>query len=195
MWPVYIADMHNFQHRASDVWTVFMTVDFGCQKFDIPGAAIAWDHAGEQVKKILKKHGGFSGKTQNENIRTRRLLAAPIFSSIFKEGIDIGETNISKASSWHHQLSPVISIAGQLYLKEVFASLITVEPLGNNLFDEFVKERMQPESEKVIFDPIKSSSVKECTSSSKPLKFKVHNKVFELKDKCSLFAQYALVKD
>ena len=62
MWPVYIADMYNFQHRASDVWTVFMTVDFGCQKFDIPGAAIAWDHAGEQVKKILKKHGGFSGK-------------------------------------------------------------------------------------------------------------------------------------
>ena len=34
-------------------------------------------------------------------------------------------------------------ITGQLYSKEISESLIKVEQLGNNLFDEFVKERMQ----------------------------------------------------
>ena len=99
--------------------------------------------------------------------------------------IEIGEANISKASSKHHQLSPSYSkrrnenisalvnvfdadvsfnsetvqlqniITGQLYSKEIFESLISVEQLGNNLFHEFVKERMQPEGEKSVFDPTK----------------------------------------
>ena len=42
----------------------------------------------------------------------------------------------------------------------------------------FLKERMHPESEKCIFDPRKRSSIKKFTSSNKPLKLKVHNKVF-----------------
>ena len=81
-------------------------------------------------------------------------------------------------------------ITGQLYSKETFESLIAVEQLGNNLLDEFVKERMQPESEKSIFDPIRRSSVKIF-----PLKLKVYNKVIELKENCNLFARCALVKD
>ena len=104
--------------------------------------------------------------------------------------MEIGGANISKTSLKHHQLSPSYSkrqnenipalvnvfdayvsfnsetvqlqniITGQLYSKEIFESPIAAEQLGNNLFDEFVKERMQPESEKSIFDPIKRSSVK-----------------------------------
>ena len=41
----------------------------------------------------------------------------------------------------------------------------------------FLMERMHPESEKCIFDPRKRSSIKKFTSSNKPLKLKVHNKV------------------
>lgn len=62
-------------------------------------------------------------------------------------------------------------ITGQLYTKEIFQSLITVEQLGNNHV-EFVEERMHPESEK--FNPIKSYFAKKFTVSNKPLKLKVH---------------------
>ena len=91
------------------------------------------------------------------------------------------------------QLQNIITV--QLYSKEIFESLIAVEQLGNNLFDEFVKGRMQPETEKSFFDPAKRSSVKTFTSSNKPLKLKVHDKVIELKENCNLFARCALVKD
>ena len=139
--------------------------------------------------------------------------------------MEIGGGNISKASSKHHQLSPSYSkcqnenisalvnvldayvsfnsetvqlqniITGELYSKEIFESLIVVEQLGNNLSDEFVKERMQPENEKSIFGPIKRSSVKTFTSSNKSLKLKVDDKVIDLKENCNLFARCALVKD
>ena len=61
-------------------------------------------------------------------------------------------------------------LTGQLYSKDIFESLITVEQLRNNLFDEFGKERMTPESEKNVFDPIKGSFVKTFASSNNPLK-------------------------
>ena len=109
MWSVYTADMYDLQHRAPNVWTVFMREDFSCQKSDTPGRAIGCDHAGGQVKKIIKNHGGITGKTKNENSRTRHLLAAPILSSISEKGMGIGGANISKASSRHHQLSPSYS--------------------------------------------------------------------------------------
>ena len=68
---------------------------------------------------------------------------------------------------------------GQLYSKEISESPIIVYELGDNLFDEFVKEMMQPKNEKSIFDPIKISSVKTLTSSNKLLKVKAHNKFIE----------------
>ena len=70
-----------------------------------------------------------------------------------------------------------------------------MEQLGNNLFDEFVKERMQPENRKSIFDLIKRSSIKTFTSSTNPLKLKAHDKINELNENCNLFDLCALVKD
>ena len=52
MWPVYIADMYDLQHRAPAVWTVFMRGDLSCQKSDIPERAIGRDHAGKKNKII-----------------------------------------------------------------------------------------------------------------------------------------------
>ena len=70
-----------------------------------------------------------------------------------------------------------------------------MEQLGNNLFDEFVKERMQPENRKSIFDLIKRSSIKTFTSSTNPLKLKARDKINELNENCNLFDLCALVKD
>ena len=70
-----------------------------------------------------------------------------------------------------------------------------MEQLGNNLFDEFVKERMQPENGKSIFDPITRSSIETFTSSDNPLKLKAHDKVIELNENCNLFSLCTLVED
>ena len=104
MWPVYIADMYDLQHRSPEVWAAYKRGDFSCQKSDIPGTAIGQDHAGEQENKIIESCGGITGITRNKNSRARHFLAAPILSFISKEMMEIGETNISKASLRHQQL-------------------------------------------------------------------------------------------
>ena len=72
----------------------------------------------------------------------------------------------------------------------MFESLNAFEQLGDNLFHEVIKERMQPE----FVDPIKRSTVKTFTASNKPLKLKAHSKVIELKENSNSFALCALVK-
>ena len=54
---------------------------------------------------IIENRGGITGKTQNENSRTRHFLTVPMLFSVSKEIMEIGGTNISKAYSRHHQLS------------------------------------------------------------------------------------------
>ena len=50
-------------------WNKIMRGDFRCQKSNIPGIAIGQDHAEEQENKKIKKRGGITGITQNENSR------------------------------------------------------------------------------------------------------------------------------
>ena len=45
---------------------------------------------------------------------------------------------------------------GSYNLKKYF---ITVDQLGNNFFDEFFKERMQPQNEKTICDPTENIKI------------------------------------
>ena len=117
----------------------------------------------------------------------------------------IWETNISKVSSRHHLSSSFYSKRSCHFIQPwsclivkygdlafilvtfIFESLIAFEQLGNNLFDEIIKEKMQPK----YFDPIKIFTVK---TFNKPLKLKVHNKVIELKENSNSFARCALVK-
>ena len=54
---------------------------------------------------IIENRGDITGKTQNENSRTRHFLTVPMLFSVSKEIMEIGGTNISKAYSRHHQLS------------------------------------------------------------------------------------------
>ena len=120
----------------------------------------------------------------------------------------ICETNISKVSARHNLSSSFYSKRschviqcwscsvvkyGDLafiIVTFIFESLIAFEQLGNNLFDEIIKERMQPK----YFDPMKISTVKTFTSSNKPLKLKVYNNVIEQKENSNSFALCALVK-
>ena len=46
--------MYDLQHRAPDLWAVFMRGDLICQKSNIPRTVIEPDHANEQGNKIIK---------------------------------------------------------------------------------------------------------------------------------------------
>ena len=54
IWPLYINDMYDLQHRAADLWAVFMRGDLICQKSDILRTVIGPGHANEQRNKIIK---------------------------------------------------------------------------------------------------------------------------------------------
>ena len=58
---------------------------------------------------MIKNHDSITGVTGNKNSRPRQFVGAPILSSATKDMMEIGGTNILKASSIHHQLSPSYS--------------------------------------------------------------------------------------
>ena len=113
-----------------------------------------------------------------------------------------GRTNIAKASSRHHQLSLSYGKHQNENISERAWSICVIQlwncsvaKYHHRAVMNFVKERMQPDREKSIFDLIKRSSNKTFASSNKSLKLKAHNKVIELKETCNLFAWCAFVKD
>ena len=64
----------------------------------------------------------------------------------------------------------------------IFTSLIDCEKVGQKLYEDFIVERLKPDSNVSIFAPLKKSQVKTCKSANKKQHIKVHNKVVELKE-------------
>ena len=71
-----------------------MRAYFNCQKSDIAGTAIGQDHTGKKEKNCC----GIRIITRNESKRIKHFLAFAILSFVFKEMMEIGGKNISKAS-------------------------------------------------------------------------------------------------
>ena len=63
--------MRSLEESDPDVWENFMSGDFVVQKSDIPFTSLFTDQALEQEIKILKRHGGIKGVTQDENVLDR----------------------------------------------------------------------------------------------------------------------------
>ena len=62
------------------------------------------------------------------------------------------------------------------------------------VYNEFVEERLKPNSTKYINDPLKKVMLKTCKSAIKPRKIKVNDKTKELRGNCNLFARCALIQ-
>ena len=62
------------------------------------------------------------------------------------------------------------------------------------VYNEFVEERLKPNSTKSITDPLKKVMLKICKSAIKPRKIKVNEKTKELRGNCNLFARCALIQ-
>ena len=105
---VYHGKMRSLEESDPDVWENFMSGDFVVQKSDIPFTSLFTDQALEQEIKILKRHGGIKGVTQDENVLDRLVATMPVLSRIVKSFMGgFPKANISKreADLQHHQLS------------------------------------------------------------------------------------------
>ena len=173
-----------------------MDGDFSCQKSEIPGKSISRDHAGEQVNRIIKNRVGITGITKNENARTRYFLIAPILCSISEQMLKLGGV-LSPSSRSHHQLTQSYTrqqnqritsllnvfeihlnlsdkelpffnmITGQIFPDDVFNSIVSFEDIGEDLYRQFVNERLKPESAISILSPLQKANLKTCKSANK----------------------------
>ena len=185
MWTVYIADMDSLETSSPEIWEAFMDGDFSVQKSEIRATAIGRDHAGEQQNKVIKN--GITGITCNENSRTRHFLISPVLIVIAEEMQQLGGV-VQPSSKKHHQLINkytsfqnarvssllsimennhqmngdempfMISVTGQVFPDEIFTSLIECEKVGQKFYEDFIVERLKPDSYVSIFAPFKKVS-------------------------------------
>ena len=100
--------------------------------------------------------------------------------------------NLTFASDDDIQMSNIIT--GQVFTDEVFHGMINCEDTGKAMYNDFVIERLQPDSKVDIFAPLKKANVKTCKTANKNRKIKVHDKIVELRSNCNLFARCAVIK-
>ena len=72
--------------------------------------------------------------------------------------------------------------------------MLSFETTGMRVYNEFVEERLKPNSTKSITDPLKKVMLKTCKSAIKPRKIKVNEKTKELRGNCNLFVRCALIQ-
>ena len=72
--------------------------------------------------------------------------------------------------------------------------MLSFETTGMRVYNEFVEERLKPNSTKSITDALKKVMLKTCKSAIKPRKIKVNEKTKELRGNCNLFARCALIQ-
>ena len=88
----------------------------------------------------------------------------------------------------------VISKRETFFSDEVFRGMMNCEDTEKAMYDDFVIERLQPDSEVDIFVPLKKANVKTCKTANKNRKMKIHNMIVELRSTSNFFARCAVIK-
>ena len=178
-----IAGIHNLEEEHPDVWDMFMDGQFSVQKKEIPFVAIGIDQAGEQVNAEIKSQGGIIWITRNNNSRLRHFLIAPVVSTIYQEMYDMGMHHSAPRKrkntiSWE-RLTQIGRTSESLQcwkfsrdttfhyvLKKRFWKILLLvksiriqlwKKYREKLYNDFVKERMQPSCTVSILSPLKKS--------------------------------------
>ena len=60
-------------------------------------------------------------------------------------------------------------ITGQIFPDDVFKSIVSFEDIGEDLYRQFVNERLKPESAISIVSPLQKANLKTCESANKKL--------------------------
>ena len=120
---------------------------------------------GGAISSLPKQHRQLNAfYTDRQNKRVSSIL------KVFERQLSFSETEVPFQNM----------IPGQIFPNEITVSLKSFEQVGNEMYKEFVTQRLQQRSTKSILDPLKKVTLKTCKSANKKHIMKVPDKIVEL---------------
>ena len=83
---------------------------------------------------------------------------------------------------------------GNIFTDEVYTSVTSFEETGKKLVEEFIQNRLKPNSSVSIFAHLKKAKLKTCKATNKQRTMQIHDKIVELRENANLFACCALLQ-
>lgn len=188
----------------------------------VPFCAIGADNALEHVNRSMKVSGGLVGITLNPNALAKYFLIAPELARLADQAKQMTGASYTSSMRHHNfttavrsrqeknieQLASCIMRFTNPFLEEsndlfnlvtkvvlpenVKEDLSKQSSIGSELFDKFVKDRIQT-NKFSIWSPLKKRKLLTWKSTGKTVRVKADNKVIELKEDRSLFARMMMV--
>ena len=84
-------------------------------------------------------------------------------------------------------------MTGQVYPDMICKDILSVEKIGDELYNEFVKDRLQADSIVDVLAPLKKASLKTFKSCNKEKVVKLKDRVVVLRENCNLFGRCAIL--
>ena len=189
---------------------------------DVSFCGIGGDNALEHLNRSMKVSGGLVGITLNPTARTKYFLIAPELARLAEQAKQMAGTSSKTQTHHHNLstavrlrqeknidrlvngilrfTNPFTEESADLY--NLVTKVVTPEnvkkdlseqsTIGKELFNNFVKERIQS-AEHSIWSPMKKRKLLTWKSTGKTLRVATQDKVIELKEDRSLFARMMVV--
>ena len=109
--PVHLAQMNALEHEDPITWEALKSGDFVVAKSEIPFTRMFTDQTLEQEIKVLKRHGGMVGLSQDEAALDRLLITSPHLARMVKQYLkSFPRVSESSERNEHYQLSGDVAV-------------------------------------------------------------------------------------
>jgi len=109
--PVYLAQMNALEQDDLARWEALKSGDFVVAKSDIPFTHLFTDQTLEQEIKMLKRHGGMVGLSQDDAALDRLVITTPHLSHLMQQFLNsFPKASKSSERSEHYQLSGAVAV-------------------------------------------------------------------------------------
>ena len=109
--PLHLAEMNALERDDPATWDAFKSGDFVVAKSGIPFTQLFTDQTLEQEIKMLKRHGGMVGLSQDEDALDRLVTITPHLTHLVKQFLNaFPKASRSTDRSEHYQLSGTVAI-------------------------------------------------------------------------------------
>ena len=109
--PVHLAQMNALEQDDPATWDALKSGDFVVAKSEVPFTQLFTDQTLEQEIKMLKRHGGMVGLSQDEAALDRLVTTTPHLTHLVKQFLNaFPKASRSTDRSEHYQLSGAVAI-------------------------------------------------------------------------------------
>ena len=109
--PVHLAQMNALEHDDPMTWEALKSGDFVVAKSDIPFTRLFTDQTLEQKIKVLKRHGGMVGLSQDEAALDRLLITSLHLARMVKQYLkSFPKVSMASERKEHYQLSGDVAV-------------------------------------------------------------------------------------